>query len=102
MMGINSLGATNRNLTSMGGYSEDSPEWNLRIDNFREECEAKFGWVPNNENSHQNGKCMIEIISNIGKIKIMRINCEKLLSKTRYVKDCGEEQWGNMNDPKFE
>ena len=97
-------GLGNQNSMNLGnkGFSEDTPEWNLSIDNFKEECEQKFGWVQGNEDSRKNGKCMIEIISNIGKIKIMRINCERLLSKTRYVRDCGDEEWDKMQDPNFE
>lgn len=79
------------------GYFEETPEWSLSIENFREECEQKFGWISGEPESHKNGKCLIEIISNIGSIQIVRINCERLLSKTRYVKDTAEE-WDALND----
>jgi hypothetical protein len=94
-MAVSSLGQNQmaKKKAQSKGYFEETPEWNLSIENFREECEEKFGWIPGEPESHKNGKCMIEIISNIGNIKILRINCERLLSKTRYVRDSGSEEW---------
>jgi len=43
-------------------------ETEINIDNFKAECEKKFGWQAENPESLKNGRCMIEIITNIGEI----------------------------------
>ena len=74
----------------------------MSIENFKEDCQLRLGYIEGDIESHKKGKCMIEIISNIGKIEIIRINCERLLTKTRNMTDLNLEDNKSVLDPVLE
>lgn len=85
-----------------GNLRKNLEDCEINIENFRSECEKRFGWSGENTESLKNGKCMIEIITNIGEIQTKRIECERLLACTRMLDFGYQSEWDFEVRPELE